>query len=54
MDPAICLLRDLVSIDSEYPTLFPGGTGEEAIADRIATALRATGMLFRIDAAILA
>ena len=44
MDPAIRLLRDLVSIDSVNPTLVPGGTGEAAIADRIATALRAAGL----------
>jgi acetylornithine deacetylase/succinyl-diaminopimelate desuccinylase-like protein len=54
VDPAIRLLRDLVSIDSVSPTLVPGGAGEAAIADRIATALRATVMSFWTDAAILA
>ena len=44
MDSAIRLLRDLVSIDSVNPMLVPGGTGEAAIADRIATALRAAGL----------
>ena len=44
MDPAIQLLRDLVGIDSVNPSLVPGGAGEAAIAERIATALRAAGL----------
>ena len=44
MDPAIRLLRDLVAIDSVNPTLVSGGTGEAAVADRVAVALRAAGL----------
>ena len=44
MDPVISLLRDLVAIDSVNPSLVPGGTGEAAIAERIATALRVAGL----------
>ncbi len=44
MDSAIRLLRDLVAIDSVNPSLVPGGAGEGAIADRIATALDAAGL----------
>ena len=44
MDPVIQLLRDLVGIDSVNPSLVPGAAGEAAIAERIATALRAAGL----------
>ena len=43
MDPAIALLRELVAIDSVNPSLVPGGAGEAAVAQRIATVLRAGG-----------
>ena len=38
------LLRDLVGIDSVNPSLVPGGAGEAAVAERIATTLRAAGL----------
>jgi len=41
MDSAIRLLRDLVAIDSVNPTLVPGAAGEAAMADALATAMRA-------------
>ena len=44
MDAVIQLLRDLVGIDSVNPSLVPGGAGEAAVADRIATVLRAAGL----------
>ena len=44
MDPVLRLLRDLVAIDSVNPSLVPGGAGEAAIADRVATALRSAGL----------
>ena len=44
MDRVIDLLRDLVAIDSVNPSLAPGGAGEAAIAERIASALGAGGI----------
>src|SRR5215472_10911543 len=44
MDPAIRLLRDLVTIDSVNPMLVPGAAGEGAIADAIAAHLRRIGL----------
>ncbi len=44
MDAVVRLLRDLVAIDSVNPTLVPGGAGEAAIADRVATELRQAGL----------
>ncbi len=44
MDPVIRLLRDLVAIDSVNPSLVPGGAGEAAVAERIASALSAAGI----------
>ena len=44
MDAVIDLLRDLVAIDSVNPALAPGGAGEAAAADRVATALRAAAI----------
>src|SRR5687767_12607141 len=44
MDPAISLLRDLVSINSVNPTLVPGAPGEGPIADAIAIHLRQLGL----------
>ena len=44
MDAVIRLLRDLIAIDSVNPSLVPGGAGEAAVADRIASALRAGGI----------
>ena len=40
-DPTIALLKDLVAIDSVNPSLVPGGAGESAIAERIASEMRA-------------
>ena len=44
MDPVIRLLRDLVAIDSVNPALVPGGDGEAAVAERIASALTTAGI----------
>ena len=44
MDAAIGLLRDLIAIDSVNPSLVPGGAGEAGVAERIASALTATGI----------
>src|SRR5215471_282188 len=44
MDPALKLLRDLVTIDSVNPMLVPGAAGEGAIADVIAAHLRRIGL----------
>ncbi len=44
MDPAIALLRDLVSIDSRNPRLGLGGPGEQAIAAHLADVFRANGL----------
>ena len=44
MDSVIRLLRDLVAIDSVNPSLDAGGAGEAALAERIATELRAAGI----------
>ena len=44
MDPVVPLLRDLVAIDSVNPSLVPGGTGETAVAERVADALRKGGI----------
>ena len=44
MDPVIRLLRDLVAIDSVNPSLVPGGAGEAAVAERIASALTEAGI----------
>jgi len=43
-DETIDLLRDLVAIDSVNPSLVPGGAGEQAIADYVATFLRKLGI----------
>jgi len=43
-DETIDLLRDLVSIDSVNPSLVPGGAGEQAIADHVASYLRELGI----------
>src|SRR6266849_5506243 len=43
-DPTIALLSDLVAIDSVNPSLVPGGAGESAIAERIASEMRAWGL----------
>jgi len=43
-DETIDLLRDLVAIDSVNPSLVPGGAGEQAIADHVASYLRALGI----------
>jgi acetylornithine deacetylase len=43
-DPAISLLRDLVSIDSVNPSLVPGAAGEAQIADAIASHMRRLGL----------
>jgi acetylornithine deacetylase len=43
-DPAIALLRDLVSIDSVNPALVAGAAGEQAIARRIAAELTMIGL----------
>lgn len=51
MDPAIRLLRDLVSIDSVNPTLVPGAAGEAAVADAIAVEMRGFGLDVEIQAA---
>src|SRR5688572_11065719 len=40
-DPTIALLKDLVAIDSVNPSLVSGGAGEGAIAERIASEMRA-------------
>jgi acetylornithine deacetylase len=44
MDPAISLLRDLVSIDSVNPSLVSGAVGEGAIAAFIADHMRRIGL----------
>ena len=44
MDSVIRLLHDLIAIDSINPSLAVGGAGEAAVADRIASALRAGGV----------
>jgi acetylornithine deacetylase len=43
-DPAIALLKELVSIDSVNPALAPGGGGEAALARRVARELIAIGL----------
>ena len=43
-DPCLSLLRDLVAIDSVNPSLVPGAAGEAAIADALATHMRAIGL----------
>src|SRR5689334_5130549 len=43
-DPAIKLLRDLISIDSVNPSLVPGGAGEGQIAQAVANEMRAIGI----------
>jgi acetylornithine deacetylase len=43
-DPCIALLRELVAIDSVNPSLVPGGAGEEAIGDAIASHMRRLGL----------
>jgi len=50
-DPTIELLRDLVAIDSVNPSLVPGGAGEAAIADRIASELHAAGLDVQVSEA---
>ena len=44
MDSVIRLLRDLIAIDSVNPSLEAGGAGEAAVAERIASELRAGGI----------
>lgn len=44
MDPAISLLRQLVSIDSVNPSLVAGARGEGAIADAVAEHMRRIGL----------
>ena len=44
MDSVIRLLRDLIAIDSVNPSLEAGGAGEAAVAERIASELRADGI----------
>jgi acetylornithine deacetylase len=48
-DRAIELLRELVAIDSVNPSLAPGAAGESAIAERVATELRACGFDVRVS-----
>jgi acetylornithine deacetylase len=48
MDPAIRLLRELVSINSVNPTLVPGAAGESVIAEAIAREMRAAGLIVEI------
>ena len=43
-DPALALLRDLVAIDSVNPALAPGGAGEAAVGEHVATVLRRAGL----------
>ena len=43
-DPVLALLRDLVAIDSVNPALAPGGAGEAAIAEHVATVMRGAGL----------
>ena len=43
-DSVIELLRQLVAIDSVNPTLVPGGAGEQAIAEHLATVMKAAGL----------
>ena len=43
-DPVLVLLRDLVAIDSVNPALAPGGAGEAAIAEHVATVMRRAGL----------
>jgi len=43
-DPAIALLRELVSIDSVNPSLVPGAAGEAQIAGTIAAHMRGLGL----------
>src|SRR5438270_7074121 len=51
MDPAIRLLRDLVAINSVNPTLVPGASGEQQIADAIAIEMRRIGLDVTVEAA---
>src|SRR5205809_1355391 len=44
VDPAIRLLRKLVSINSVNPTLVPGAPGEAEIADTVAEEMRRIGL----------
>jgi acetylornithine deacetylase len=44
---AVALTRELVRIDSRNPSLVPGGPGEAAVADALASVLRDWG--FRVD-----
>jgi acetylornithine deacetylase len=50
-DPAVTLLRDLVSIDSVNPSLASGARGEAEIARRIAGELEAIGLRVEITEA---
>ncbi|MGE0455796.1 MAG: ArgE/DapE family deacylase [Vicinamibacteria bacterium] len=43
-DPAVSLLRDLISIDSVNPTLVPGAAGEAKLAERVADELQRAGL----------
>ena len=49
MDPAIRLLRDLVTINSINPTLVPGAPGEQAIGDLIADRMTRIGLAVEVQ-----
>ena len=49
MDPAISLLRELVSTNSINPTLVPGAPGEQAIGDVIADRMRRVGLTVEVQ-----
>jgi acetylornithine deacetylase len=49
MDPAISLLRQLVSIDSVNPSLVAGARGEGAIADAVAEHMRRIGLEVQVQ-----
>src|SRR3954471_7903537 len=48
----LSLLSDLVAIPSVNPSLVPGAAGEQAIADAIASTLRAAGLEVHIEDAL--
>ena len=52
MDPAIRLLRDLVSINSVNPTLVPGAPGERDVAEAIAIEMRRLGLEVAIETVV--
>jgi acetylornithine deacetylase len=49
MDPALDLLKALVSIDSVNPSLVPGASGEAAVARALAEHMRALGLAVHIQ-----